>query len=178
MYELPFGKGKQYGANIPTALDYIIGGWQWNNIITLESGTPIDLSVTGTNFAPGNRPDVSGAVSAQIVNGKGVITGNFTLPPVTGTSFTSPGNLARNALYGPGFHTWDTGMMKNFKLTERFTAQFRVDAFNLFNSPQWQNGSFNTGINLGSGTSTGTSQGASTRDFTERELQFAFRLTF
>jgi hypothetical protein len=43
-------------------------------------------------------------------------------------------------------------MMKNFKLTERFTAQFSVDAFHLFNSPQWQNGSFNTAINLGSGT--------------------------
>jgi len=39
------------------------------------------------------------------------------------------------------------GILKNFKLTERFTAQFRVDAFNLFNHPQFQNGSFNTGIN-------------------------------
>jgi hypothetical protein len=69
-------------------------------------------------------------------------------------------------------------MMKNFKLTERFTAQFRVDAFNLFNSPQWQNGSFNTAINLGSGTATMTSQGAQVRQFSERQLQFALRLTF
>jgi len=178
MYELPFGKGKQFGSSIPTALDYVIGGWQWNNIITLSSGTPLDLSVTGTNDSPGNRPDVSGGVSAKIVDGQGVITGNFSLPPVTGTAFTAPGTLARNAIYGPGLHTWDTGMMKNFKLTERFTAQFRVDAFNLFNSPQWQNGSFNTAINLSTGTSTGTTQGAQVRDFSERQLQFAFRLTF
>lgn len=178
MYELPFGKGKQFGANVPPVLDYIVGGWQWNNIVTLSTGTPIDLSVTGTNDSPGNRPDVSGPVSAKIVNGQGVVTGDFSLPPVTGTTFTRAGNLARNSVYGPGLHTWDTGMMKNFKLTERFTAQFRVDAFNLFNSPQWQNGSFNTALNLGSGTATMTSQGAQVRQFSERQLQFAFRLTF
>jgi Carboxypeptidase regulatory-like domain len=180
MYELPFGKGKQYGANIPTPLDYIIGGWQWNNIITLESGTPIDLSVGGTNDNPGNRPDVSGPVSAKIVNGQGVITGNFALPPLTGSSFTRPGDLARNALYGPGLHTWDTGVMKDFKLTERFKAEFRVDAFNLFNHPQFQNGSFNTAINFGGGatTATGTMSGAQARQFFERQMQFAFRLTF
>jgi carboxypeptidase family protein len=178
MYELPFGKGKQYGADIPTALDYIIGGWQWNNIITLSSGTPIDLSVTGTNDSPGNRPDVTGPVTAKIVNGQGVVTGNFSLPPVTGTSFTRPGDLARNAIYGPGLHAWDSGIMKDFRLTERFRAQFRVDAFNLFNHPQFQNGSFNTGINLAGGSATMTTQGAQVRQFSERQMQFAFRLTF
>jgi hypothetical protein len=178
LYELPFGKGRQFGSSAPTVLDYIIGGWQWNNIVTLSTGTPIDLSVAGTSDNPGNRPDVSGAVSAKIVNGQGVITGNFTLPPLSGTSFTRPGTLGRNSLYGPGLHTWDTGMMKDFKLTERFKAEFRVDAFNLFNHPQFQNGSFNTGINLGSGTSPGTTQGAQVRQFTYRQLQFAFRLTF
>jgi len=178
LYELPFGKGRQFASKIPTALDYIIGGWQWNNIVTLSTGTPIDFSVTGTGDNPGNRPDVSGSVSAKIVNGQGVITGNFTLPPLSGTTFTRPGNLGRNSVYGPGLHTWDMGILKNFKLTERFTAQFRVDAFNLFNHPQFQNGSFNTGINLGTGSSMGTTQGAQARQFSERQLQFAFRLTF
>ena len=57
-------------------------------IATLSTGTPVDLSVTGTSDSPGNRPDVSGPVSAKIVNGQGVVTGNFGLPPVTRTSFT------------------------------------------------------------------------------------------
>jgi hypothetical protein len=181
LYELPFGKGRQFGSDVPTVLDYIISGWQWNNIVTLSTGTPIDLSVSNTNDSPGNRPDVTGGVSAKIVNGMGVITGNFALPPVSGGAFTRPGNLARNSVYGPGLHTWDTGIFKDFKLAERFKAQFRVDAFNLFNTPQYQNGSFNTGINLGNGTggvSTGTTQSAQARQFTERQMQFAFRLTF
>jgi hypothetical protein len=69
-------------------------------------------------------------------------------------------------------------MMKDFKLYERLRAEFRVDAFNLLNHPQFQNSSFNTTISLGSGSSTGTSQGASTRNYSERELQFALRVTF
>lgn len=178
LYELPFGKGKQYGGDIPTALDYIVGGWQWNNIVTLGDGTPIDLNVQGTSNNPGNRPDVTGPVTAKISGGQGIITGNFATPPEVGGVYTRPGTLGRNSIVGPGIHTWDTGMNKNFRLGERFTAQFRVDAFNVFNHPQFQNGSFNTGIQLGSGSSTGTSQGAQTRQFSEREMQFAVRVTF
>ena len=47
MYELPFGKGRQYGSGVPTLFDYIIGGWQWNNIVTLSTGTPMDISING-----------------------------------------------------------------------------------------------------------------------------------
>jgi hypothetical protein len=92
MYELPFGKGKQLGNDIPKGLDYIIGGWQWNNIITLQTGTPIDLNVPGI-VGQTDRPDVSGYISAKIVHGAtcgasanacGVISGNFAAPPVSG----------------------------------------------------------------------------------------------
>jgi len=185
LYELPFGKGRQFGASVPTVLDYIIGGWQWNNIITLSTGTPIDISINGT---PGNRPDVSGPISAKLVHDPncvkytgnflcGEISGNFSAPPVSGGDFTRAGTLGRNALYGPGLHTWDTGMMKDFKLTERFKAEFRVDAFNLFNHPQFQNGSFDT--NASDIKSTNIIYGSpQVRQFSERQLQFAFRLTF
>ena len=187
MYELPFGKGKQFGSSIPTVLDYIVGGWQWNNIVTLASGTPIDISINGT---PGNRPNVTGPVSAKLVHDPncttytgnflcGEIIGNFSTPPVNASGdFTNPGTLARNAIYGPGLHTWDTGIMKDFSLTERFKAQFRVDAFNLLNTPQFQNGSFNANAsNIQTATNIiyGSPQ---VRQFSERQMQFAFRLTF
>jgi hypothetical protein len=187
LYELPFGKGKQFGGSMPTALDYIVGGWQWNNIVTISSGTPIDISINGT---PGNRPDVTGPVTAKLVHDPnctkytgnflcGEIIGNFSTPPVNGSgNYTAAGTLARNSVYGPGLHTWDMGIMKNFRLTERFTAQFRVDAFNLFNTPQFQNGSFNTNasnIQVATGIIYGSPQ---VRQFSERQMQFAFRLTF
>jgi hypothetical protein len=68
--------------------------------------------------------------------------------------------------------------MKDFRLTERFRAQFRVDAFNLFNTPQFQNGSFNaneSNIQAATGIIYGSPQ---VRQFSERQMQFAFRLTF
>src|ERR1035438_3622260 len=54
LYEIPFGKGKQFGGDVPTAVNYVIGGWQWNNIVTLQTGTPMDLIYQ--NDSPNNRP--------------------------------------------------------------------------------------------------------------------------
>jgi hypothetical protein len=185
MYELPFGKGKQYASGVPTAVDYVIGGWQWNNIVTLATGSPMDIKINGT---PGNRPDVTGPISVRIVHGAacsvigqsacGVITGNFSAPPVDEAgNYTRPGTLGRNAVYGPGYHTWDMGMMKDFRMTERFKLQFRADVFNLLNHPQFTNSSYDTNFSdvKSDGSIYGTAQ---TRLASERELQFALRVTF
>jgi hypothetical protein len=175
LYELPFGRGKQYGGDMPTALNYVVGGWQWNNIVTLQSGTPMDLVYQ--NDSPNNRPDLVGMVSAKInhTTGQGIITGNLSDP---GNAI--PGTMARNAVYGPGFHSWDTGMMKDFKFVERYTLEFRADVFNLLNHPQFQNASFQQSINQGtvSGGITTTTNSAATRYASERELQLAVRITF
>jgi hypothetical protein len=174
LYELPFGKGKQFGGNIPTALDYVIGGWQWNNIVTLQTGTPFDLFYQ--NDSPNNRPDVTGPISLHIDHSTGLATvsGSFTNP---GT--TRPGSLGRNSVFGPGYHTWDTGVMKDFKI-ERVKLEFRADAFNLLNTPQFTNGSFQQALNNGTvvGGITTTTNSATTRYSSERELQLAVRVTF
>jgi len=167
LYELPFGKGKQFGGDMSTALDYIFGGWQWNNIITLQTGTPFDLYYS--NDSPNNRPNVTGHVSATIdhTTGQGVINGTFSDP---GTDVL--GNFGRNGVYGPGLHTWDTGMMKDIKFVDRYTLEFRADVFNLFNHPQFTNSSFQQQLN------NGLTNPATTRYSSERELQLAVRITF
>jgi hypothetical protein len=176
MYEIPFGKGRQYGAEVPKALDYVLGGWQWNNIVTLQTGTPMDINVNGL-AGQTNRPDVIGPVSVHIDHstGKGILTGDFTTPPVSGGNYARAGDLGRNAVYGPGYHDWDMGMMKDLKFTGRFTAEARADVFNLLNHPQFTNGSFNT--NVGNG-GTGTTSNAQTRFSSARQLQFAVRFIF
>ena len=177
MYEIPFGKGRSYGADLPTVLDYIIGGWQWNNIITLQTGTPLDLNVNGINGLQQNRPDVSGPISAHIDHaaGRGIITGQFSAPPDNGVNYTQVGNLGRNNLFGPGYHSWDMGMMKDVRFEQRATLEFRADVFNLFNHPQFQNGSFNANM---SNSPTGTTNPAATRHDSARQLQLAVRITF
>jgi hypothetical protein len=174
LYELPFGKGKQFGAGWSGPLNYILGGWQWNNIITLQSGTPFDLYVNGS---PQDRPDVSGSVSAKIdhATGHGIITGNFSAPATNGAGvFMTPGTLGRDALYGPGYHTWDSGMQKDFSILERFKLEFRGDYFNLLNHPQFVNSSFQ----MNALTTVANPGIAATRFSSARELQLAVRITF
>src|SRR5207253_7144050 len=48
LYELPFGRGKRFGADSPRIVSLLIGGWQLNGITTLQSGTPLSLSASNT----------------------------------------------------------------------------------------------------------------------------------
>jgi hypothetical protein len=51
LYELPFGHGRHYGASMPRALDYALGGWQLGGVLNARSGVPIDVLIT--------RPDIA-----------------------------------------------------------------------------------------------------------------------
>lgn len=133
------------------------------------------------NGTPQDRPDVTGSISKTISGGHGIVSGDFTAPPVNASGvYTRPGNLGRNFLYGPGVHTWDMGMSKSATFADRLKVEFRADFFNLFNHPQFDNSSFNTNILGGTivngiATSTGN---ATTRFSSARQMQLALRFTF
>src|SRR5258708_14885535 len=55
--------------------------------------------------------------------------------PAAGTFVTS--NIARNVVYNPGFNNWNLGLFKKFVVNERAAFQFRAEAFNSFNHPNW-----------------------------------------
>jgi hypothetical protein len=181
LYELPFGRNKQFGSGWSGLMDNILGGWQFNNIISLGTGTPFDITINGV------RPDILGNVSTgslQLVNGQrewiSVASGTLVAPPkdING-KFIRPGTLGRNHFYGPGYGTWDASLFKNFTLTERVKLQFRAEGFNILNHPQYPN----PNANLDSGLpalSPNNSFGLinSIRQFSERQIQFAFRFTF
>jgi Carboxypeptidase regulatory-like domain len=168
LYELPFGRGKQFGNDISKAADYVVGGWQWNNVIYLASGTPMDITGAGTL---NGRPDYHGGCKTNVS-----ITVWIACAP---GAFTDPGSghigdLPRNFFPGPGTRTWDTALMKNISVTERVRAELRAQVYNLFNTPQFQipqnnytNGSF------GQLTSNGTRLSP-----TSRELELAMRISF
>ncbi len=175
MYSLPFGRGQEFGSHMPKALDYAFGGWQWNNIVTLASGAPFDLQMNGT---PNNRPDLTGPASVSWGNGVLTVKGNFSAPPTNAAGvFTRPGTLGRNTLYGPGLHTWDMSIFKDFALTERVKSQFRWEVFNLMNTPQYYYGS-NSLSNFTNPSPNVYTTNVSTRFSSERQMQFALRFTF
>ncbi|MCX6621637.1 MAG: carboxypeptidase regulatory-like domain-containing protein [Acidobacteria bacterium] len=127
-YDLPFGKG------------LLAGGWQTFGSWAFQTGRPftaallsdLDNSNTGRStlgFGANDRPDV--ARNPALSNpgpGRWFDTSAFTLPP-----FGTFGNAGRNILTGPGSQNGNVSVLKNTKLGEIFTVQFRAEAFNVLN---------------------------------------------
>ena len=189
VYDLPFGNGRTYLSDIPVGLDALIGGWQLNNIVTLQSGP-----VYTPNWR-GGRPDIVGdptptsdqlaqgiqlnraafaAPSTQVFSGD---TGCFTFPDGGGPGVPNGncpmiGSLGRNTFRGESQQYWDASLFKNFRITsisEAFNVQVRISAFNVLNhvNRSAPNGNIEDG-NFG-------------RDFSEqrrRQMEFGLKIIF
>jgi hypothetical protein len=115
----------------------LVSGWEVATILSAQSGNPFNIVLaraTTTGTANTIRPNlvapitISGDPSQWITNAATA----FSLP-ATG----SFGNFGRNVVYGPGFTDVDLSIVKNTKLTERVNLQFRADAFDLLNHPNF-----------------------------------------
>jgi len=174
-YALPFGKGRQYLAD-DGWLSTVLSGWETYGIVTLQSGRPftvallseIDNSGTGRSilgFGANDRPNLIG--NPELSNSTTLQWFN-----IAAFAFPAPGtfgNAGRNILEGPGFQNVNASLVKNTHLTERVNLQFRAEAFNLFNHPN-----FNLPDNfLGSPT---FGRITSARD--PRHIQFGLKLLF
>jgi len=136
VYELPFGQGKRFLTSGPGKL--ILGGWQLNALWSWESGLPLDISTSNSSLnAPGNinRPNVSGPV--QIFGGIGPGTQYFDKSKFSAPAPNTFGNLGRNVLHGPGINTLDASIFRRFPIREGMNVEFRAEAFNLTNTPQY-----------------------------------------
>ncbi len=133
--ELPFGPGKAIGNSASGLAGKLIGGWQINGISTFIGGTPLTLSAPIPGG--GNRPNSTG-ISAEITASRSrgaqidrwFDISQFTLP----ASFTN-GNVGRTLpdVRGPGQVNTDLSLIKNTKIREKVTLQFRAEYFNVFN---------------------------------------------
>jgi Carboxypeptidase regulatory-like domain len=157
-----------------------LGGWQLSGIVTMESGAPLNLGVTGSNVASviqnsGNRPDVSGAISYPKTVSTWFDPSVFSVP--TGTGADIYGNLGFNALRGPGRDDWNLSLFKSFVISEARGSRFelRADAFNTWNHTQFKGDVNNGGISLNAGSGN---FGAITGAFDPREFQLGARLVF
>jgi hypothetical protein len=169
IYELPFGRGRRFGGDMPKTADYIVGGWQWNNVIVRATGTPIDISgAPNTANGQNGRPDYHGGCRTGI--------SAFVWLACSPGAFSAPaglvGTLPRNAFPGPGTFTWDTSVTKTFSVTQRVKAEVRAQVYNLTNTPQFQNpdGNYTNG-DFGQLTSPRLAP-------TNRELELAMRISF
>ena len=180
-YELPLGHNKKY-ANSGLA-SKLAGGWQLNWILSRTSGTPFTVGTSGTSVnAPGNTQTADQILpQVAILGGHGVGQPYFdpnAFAPVTAVRF---GTTGRNLLRGPGVFNLDGSLFRNFRMTERFTLQFRAEAFGITNTPQFNNpGATASSLTRNADGSIRTLNGFTeiTGATGERQLRFAARITF
>jgi hypothetical protein len=146
MYDLPFFKGSGL-------MHTLLGGWQWSGITAVQTGTPFSITNGGDGIAtPSDNagvangtgtagwPDRIGDPNAKIAgsgagNGFGPLLfnlGAFTAP--RGLTF---GNAGRNLLRNPRQTNFDMALFKRFRITERYSFEFRTEAFNVFNHTEF-----------------------------------------
>ena len=144
VYELPFGRGKQFLSSAGRALDLVVGGWQLNTIGYWQTGN--QRSVTSTNLTGisyvTQRADATGIAPGSnygnITPGQdfsGANTSRYWFNPQA-FSATLPlkfGTSGRDIITAPSWTNFDISAFKNFAITERTTLQFRAEAFNAFN---------------------------------------------
>ena len=180
VYQIPVGKGRQFGSGMSPILDAIIGGWELNAINTAHTGTPLDViyNATGANQIsslsndyrgePFPRPNVSGSASSQ--SRSQMLNTYF-----AGYTFTTPapsqefGDLGRNAFRAPGFWQWDNGIDKTFRVSEGVRLQFRSEFFNILN---------HTNFGIPDTKTSDAAFGTIRNTYPSRQIQFALKATF
>lgn len=170
LYELPFGKGRQFGGNWNGLTNAILGGWQITPIVSFNSGSPFDVSY-GSN-SPASRPDLAGALhQSNSVSSLYFNTSAFVAPPSSGGVLLAPGTAPRNPFTGPGTDNVDVSVQKTFSVTERVKTEFRAEMFNALNTPHFgqPDGNYSDGT-FGKVTSVGSDSW--------REVEFALRILF
>jgi hypothetical protein len=160
-YELPVGKGKQFGSSMHPILNGAFGGWQFSGIYTYRSGEFLRFD---------NQMDFSG--DPHIDNpgpAKWFNTDAFKVP----TPFTPRTNPRQfSDITGPIMWNLDGTVSKIFPIRERYKLEFRFEAYNLTNSLMWANPIMTIGNPL-FGRSTAQAQGNR-----GREMQYTLRLQF
>jgi hypothetical protein len=180
VYQIPFGKGRQYGASMNPFLDALVGGWELNTINTAHTGTPLDVAYAGSTFNDNTglsndyrgqaflRPNVSGSAASQSTS---QMLNTFYAGYTFSTPFpTAPyGNLGRNAFRAPGLEQWDFAAYKSFAIREGFRLQFRSEFFNVTN---------HTNFGIPDSKTTDAAFGTIRSTYPSRQIQFALKLLF
>ena len=187
LWELPLGQGKRFMSGDNFAGRWL-GGWQFNGIVTLQTGTPFNVTANNDGLVDSNNPVYANCIGDPYAgatrNHKLYTTTGFYINP---NAFSQPGpgqfgTCAPYQFYGPGIQTWDLSLFKQFRFTDRYSLQFRTEFFNAFNHPNFASPNANIGSpgSFGKVSNTlnpilGTDSGG---PGDPREIQFALKLYF
>jgi hypothetical protein len=178
IYDLPFGRGRQFGSNVNSAVNQVIGGWSLAADFNIHSGFAInpaapDQSHTGGGVGAAYRPNCVPGVSQYSNQALEDISGNIGLQWLNPAAVALPaqftfGNCGVGSFRGPGLTTADLNLTKQFYLTERFNLQFMTQFINVTNTPVFSAPTASLGSTFGLVQSQDPG----------REIQFGLKLLF
>ncbi len=138
VYNLPFGRGSSLLTH--GVASAIAGGWQLGGILTLADGTPVQGSTLGDTTNVGNLanfPNVTGVspipANRTASNYWNAAAFDFTNPNLS----YQMGNEGRDVLSSPGTQTFNASLARDIRIKESHTVNFRFEAFNALNHPNW-----------------------------------------
>jgi len=191
-YTLPIGRSHWIGGNMPDWADRFLGGWEIGSLGIWTSGQPFSVSsgvLTGPNqvaFGPlatniGALADFNGT-DRNIGQVERVGNGVRFFTPAQVAMFSVPnpgsyGNSGRNAFRGPGFFDTDLSLVKRFRVKESMFVSFRAEAYNLFNTVNFNPPGVNLQTPATFGVISATPTGAGNQSGA-RILQGALRFDF
>lgn len=180
VWEVPYGRGRKWGADTNPFVNALLGGWRLTGINTMTSGQPINISYAApsafqVSTAPTYRPNYLGG---SLYTDDRAPSAYFNKSALSAPSAATPndpshpfGNLGRNVVTGEAIFNFDGGAHKDFLLPwEGKRIEFRAEFFNLFNTTNLGAAQGNVLAN-NFGTITGLSSPA-------RQIQFALKLVF
>jgi hypothetical protein len=144
-YELPFGKGRRFLSGMPSVVNYVVGGWETAGTVLWASGRPFTVysGINSVSNVVQSTADCNGCTrdSGSLVLESGR---NFWFDASTRSQFSAPapgsiGNTGRNFFLAPTYFQWDASLSKQFRITEKVSFNFRVDARNVLNNPSFDN---------------------------------------
>ena len=158
-FNVPRVLSLNYLWNVPTPkslssyADEVLGGWQFGGILSVSNGTPFTPLLAGDPLGENNTdpfafPDRLRGPGCKTLVNPGNINSYikvqcFSAPPavvVNGVHYIPFGNAGRNEVYGPGLVNLDFSLVKNTyvkRISETFNVQFRAEAFNVLNHPNF-----------------------------------------
>jgi hypothetical protein len=153
VYDLPFGRGRQFGGSMPFIVDELVGGWKVGMTGISYTGFPVNIGAANNSQVNGNSQRSNHYRKLKIVNrsinnwfgtdpsaipctGAGVDNGLCAYgQPAAGTF----GSARPSSERAPGFQTYGASVTKDFTVWHEHQVNFRADADNLFNSAYLSN---------------------------------------
>jgi hypothetical protein len=141
LWELPFGRGRRFGRDWSGVLNAVLGGWQFNGITTIQSGTPLTVTASNTAgiFSTITRPNWTGKPASLDGPVKERLNRYFDTSQFSQPAPFTFGNLGPTSpeLRSHGMHNTDLSIFKTFKPRGSIQLQLRVEALNAFNRVQF-----------------------------------------